>query len=192
MVGPLEGFADIWGVQFLKVTYGLDEKWAASLPSLIFLGMCIGGPLLSIIAERTQKYIEVVLACGVFMTLGFILMLTTQMNHFALIPIFLMVGMCSAYQLLVIYKVSTLVKESQTGVATALANMIIMAFGYFFHSVIGSLVGLTMGNADAVSFDSSSGISIGISVIPAGLVVGCLGFAYLLFAQNRTRPVVTT
>lgn len=192
MVGPLEGFADIWGVQFLKVTYGLEEKWAAGLPSLIFFGMCVGGPVLSIIAERTQKYIEVVLTCGVLMTLGFAMILTTQLSHYALIPIFFVVGMCSAYQLLVIYKVSTLVKESQTGVATALANMIIMAFGYLFHSIIGTLVGLAMGSAEGTSFDSSSGISIGIAVIPAGLVIGCLGFGYLLFAQSRTRQAVTT
>jgi len=39
MVGPLEGFADVWGKEYLKSVYKLDENVASSLPSLTFLGM---------------------------------------------------------------------------------------------------------------------------------------------------------
>ena len=37
MVGPLEGFADVWGTVFLKQVYGIDGNLAASLPSMIFI-----------------------------------------------------------------------------------------------------------------------------------------------------------
>ena len=52
MVGPLEGFADVWGTASLKQVYGLDGTLAASLPSLIFIGMCFGAPILSLICRK--------------------------------------------------------------------------------------------------------------------------------------------
>ena len=52
MVGPLEGFADVWGTAFLKQVYGYDGALAASIPSMIFIGMCFGAPVLSLIAEK--------------------------------------------------------------------------------------------------------------------------------------------
>jgi len=45
MVGPLEGFADVWGSEFLQRVYGFDTTMAASIPSAIFVGMCFGAPI---------------------------------------------------------------------------------------------------------------------------------------------------
>src|SRR5690348_3965634 len=50
MLGPLEGFSDVWGSGFLKQVYGLTPSTASYLPSMIFIGMCFGSPILSLIA----------------------------------------------------------------------------------------------------------------------------------------------
>src|SRR5438132_1468104 len=57
MVGPLEGFADVWGTAFLNTGYGLDSTIAAGLPSMMYIGMCFGSPLLSFISERVGSYL---------------------------------------------------------------------------------------------------------------------------------------
>ena len=79
MVGPLEGFADIWGVSFFIKGYGLPKETAAFLPSLIFLGMCFSAPLLAYIAERTGRYKLIVQLSALLMGLLFVLILTRSL-----------------------------------------------------------------------------------------------------------------
>jgi hypothetical protein len=92
--------------------------------------------------------------------------------------LFLMVGVCCAYQILIIYKVSTLVGPELTGMASAVANMIIMIFGYVFHSLIGHIVGAFGG------FEDAKALSIGIMVIPIALVVSIVGLSFYLFSKR--------
>jgi hypothetical protein len=190
MVGPLEGFADVWGVPFLKATYGLDERVASSLPSLIFLGMCLGGPVLSYFAELKQRYAEVILIAGVVMLAGFILLLTGILPVAFLSILFVIIGVCCSYQILAIYQVSTFVASHQTGLTTALANMIIMMFGYFFHSVIGKVVDLTnvkeISDSNPLLQFQAKGLFYGISVIPFALTFSILGLSMFMVFYKRS------
>ena len=80
------------------------------------------------------------------------------------------VGFCCAYQILAIYTASTYVRERVAGLTTAVANMIIMSFGYVFHSSIGGLVKSFGSKGQAVAY------TYGISMIPAALFIASLGF----------------
>ncbi|MBX9639985.1 MAG: MFS transporter, partial [Mycobacteriaceae bacterium] len=79
MVGPLEGFADVWGTAFLKQVYGFDNSLSASLPSMIFIGMCFGSPILSFIADKVGSYLGTIIAAGIGMVISFSLMLIWQL-----------------------------------------------------------------------------------------------------------------
>ncbi len=179
MVGPLEGFSDIWGPQFLMVVYGLNKTTASYLPSMIFLGMCFGAPILSLIAEKTGYYYGVIIASGIFMLLTFTALITITLSQTMIIGCFIIVGICCAYQILAIYKASTYVDEHLVGLTTAVANMVIMSFGYFFHSIIG----LVINSYTALSL--SEAFKHGISVIPCTLALGSLGFIYLAIKERR-------
>jgi predicted MFS family arabinose efflux permease len=106
MVGPMEGFADAWGSEFLKQAYGFDAKTANYLTSMIYIGMCFA-PLLSRIAEKTGAYIGTIASAGVVMLAIFTLLVTDALNSNGIIVGFLIVGICCAYQILAIYKAST-------------------------------------------------------------------------------------
>ena len=170
MVGPLEGFADVWGGAFLKQVYGYDSEVAASLPSAIFLGMCFGAPVLSYIAEKSKNYIATIMGAGIIMALGFFILLSGKMSFSMMSTLFIVIGVCCAYQIIAIYKASTYVKEHVVGLTTALANMIIMIFGYFFHSLIGWIINTSGGTQNVESF------LYGIAVIPITLSIAVLGF----------------
>ena len=142
MVGPLEGFADVWGKQYLLSVYKLNDNVAASLPSLLFFGMGFGAPMLSWMATRTNAYFGFIILSALVMGICFALLLTGQLPVFTLAPLFLIVGFFCAYQIIAIYKASTYVKEELVGLTTACANMIIMSFGYVFHSIIGKMMSL--------------------------------------------------
>jgi predicted MFS family arabinose efflux permease len=172
MVGPLEGFADVWSAVFLKQVYGFETTISASLPSVIFMGMCFGAPLLSLIAERIG-YLQAIISSGFLMALSFAALLMIKLPSFVLGFSFVLIGIASAYQILAIYKASTYVKEEVAGLTTALANMIIMIFGYAFHTIIGVVVSKMGGPTESIALIN------GIAVIPIALLIGTTGFIFL-------------
>lgn len=178
MVGPLEGFADVWGSAFLKQVYGFDTAIANSLPSMIFIGMCFGAPILSIIAEKTGNYLGSIIGAGAFMLITFIALITQTMTQTSITISFIIVGVCCAYQILAIYKASTYVSEHVAGLTTAVANMIIMSFGYASHTLIGIVVNAYGGTTVTQSF------IYGVSIIPIGLSIGVLGLLIFSFQEK--------
>jgi len=185
MVGPLEGFADVWGTPFLKQVYGFDGALAAGLSSMIFVGMCFGAPALSLIAEKVGSSLATIIGAGFAMAGSFFLMLFWQLTAGALSSSFVLIGICCAYQILAIYQASTYVREQVAGLATAVANMIIMLFGYAFHATIGSTIHAMggSGNPQAVLY--------GVAIIPIGLFLGTAGFI-ILFAIDKSHKGAAT
>lgn len=179
MVGPLEGFADVWGTAFLKNVYGFDATLAASLPSMVFIGMCFGSPVLSWVAEKVGSYLATIIGAGVMMAASFYVLTTWQLAPTAVSINFTIVGVCCAYQILAIYKASTYVREKVVGLTTAVANMIIMVFGYAFHTIIGNVVNY-MGGPTA-----PEALVFGVAVIPIALCMGTAGFILLWTQEKR-------
>lgn len=169
MVGPVEGFADVWGAAYLKQIYGLDVVGASTMTSLIFTGMCIGAPLIPYVVDATKSPLGVIIGSGSVMTVCFVMLLLGAYNWQGLTASFFIIGLCSVYQVVVMYKVSTYVPEHIVGLAMAAANMIIMSFGYAFHAVIGYIIH-TCGGAH-----SPAAFTCGISFVPAMLFLGVIG-----------------
>ena len=179
MVGPMEGFADVWGTAFLKHAYHYDATLATSLLSLIYIGMCFGGPILSLVAEKIGSSLIAIVMAGIGMTVGFVCLLAWPISPGAVSINFVVVGVCCAYQILAIYQASKYVREEVAGLTTALANMIIMIFGYAFHTAIGSVVN-AMGGPSA-----PEALTYGVAVIPVALFAGSIGFTCLLISEKR-------
>ncbi len=179
MVGPLEGFADVWGAEFLKQVYGYDGTAASYLPSMIFIGMCFGAPVLSLVAEKTGRYVAVITGAGIVMLVTFAALVAKLLTVSTMTIGFVCVGVCCAYQILAIYKASTYVPEHVAGLTTAVANMIIMIFGWVFHTVIGCVINSYGGTKVASAF------VYGIGVIPATLAVGVIGFMLIARTDQK-------
>ncbi|HET9843901.1 MAG TPA: MFS transporter [Gammaproteobacteria bacterium] len=188
MVGPMEGFADGWSTIFLTQIYHLGNAIAASLPSMIYLGMCIGAPLLSLLAEKTKAYYEIIAMSAFIMCASFILLLAGSLQLSFVSLVFFIIGLLCAYQILAIYKASSYAKESNVGITTAFANMIIMFFGYVFHTAIGKVaVHFWDGTVlQGIPFYSTFALRAALGIIPIMLFVGLLGFSTLAIQEKRT------
>jgi predicted MFS family arabinose efflux permease len=179
MVGPLEGFADIWGLGFFKHVYGFDSNIASSLPSIIFVGMCFGAPILNFIAEKTRNFLAVIAFSGFAMVCIFIILLLLLTHTISVIAtLCVIIGICSAYQILAIYEASTYVSDHIVGLTTAVANMIIMSFGYAFHT----LIGLIIHTCDSTNL--ATAYLCGITVIPIMVGIGMVGFFLMLYKRK--------
>lgn len=183
MVGPLEGFADVWGTTFLKSVYHLKTETAASLPSMIFLGMCFGGPFLSLVAKKIQNDIVVVLACAIVMMMAFVGLITVAFSSMLLPIVFFIIGLLSAYQIIAIAHVSTCVPAQFTGLTSAVANMIIMIFGYVFHASIGAVVHFVAGSDAQSGVLPHEAMIYGVGLIPVALAIASIGFGILAYVR---------
>ena len=185
MVGPLEGFADVWGSAFLKNVYGYEGSSAAVIPSWIFVGMCFGAPVLSFVAEKIGNYLIAIVGAGVAMAAGFSTMLALHVPQFMLSLSFVLVGICCAYQILAIYKATTYAPQRLAGMTSAIANMIIMVFGYVFHATMGGIINALGGP------ESAHALSYGVAVIPIALCAGTVGFVILLVKERKVLSIET-
>lgn len=181
MVGPMEGFADAWGKHFLQIKYNLDSTVAAGFCSTIFIGMCFGAPILSYIAAKTNDLITISIA-GLTMALCFAFIISGYANPTTMSIMFGLIGVGSSYQILAIFKATSSVPENAVGLTSAIVNMIIMLFGYAFHSTIGAIISL-YGNSDPLV-----GFKYAITTIPIALVMGAVGFL-LIFWQEGSKDL---
>lgn len=141
MVGSLEGFADVWGVNYLVKAFSLEKGDAAFVISCTFIGMLFGGPLLTAVSERISSYFVVCMS-GIMSALMFVLLLSRLplLNYSLLCVLFFVVGILCCYQVLIFAMGSGFVSAEQKGIAVAFLNCVNMFGGSFFHLVIGSLL----------------------------------------------------
>ena len=136
-------------------------------------------PILSRIAEKTGRYLETIAGAGFAMLFIFILLLSGLLQKETMMVSFFILGIASSYQILAIYKASTYLDEKFAGLATAITNMIIMSFGYFFHSSIGIIIKIFTDKGEAGSF------LYGVTFIPIMLLIGVLGFSFLAYQEGK-------
>lgn len=189
MVGSLEGFADVWGIQYLMTAYDISKGDAASLTSLVFFGMLFGGPCLTILARRIGNY-AVIAVCGIGMALVFLLLLTNHSYHPVMLPIvFFLLGILCCYQVPVFALGSNFVSVSELGVTVAFLNCINMLGGSFFHTAIGKIMDIFWVGAlnnDGVRLYDLAAYQYGLSIIPLS---ACVGVLMILISYVKTKPI---
>lgn len=179
MLGPLEGFADAWGKEFLIAVYNLDVNMAVRFPSLMFLGMIVGCIFLSYLGSKTQAYYAISIFAAIVMASIFIFVLSGQCDYKLMYLLFTMVGVLSAYQILLVYKATTYMPKRLTGLTSAVTNSIIMGFGFVFHKMIGSIMArFAYVLNDKVVYPNEAFIKA-LSVIPIGLLMAAVGLIVL-------------
>lgn len=182
MVGPLEGFSDAWGVAFLEIVYSIEKDVAAFLTSMIFLGMAFGSSVIAYIGDKTRAYYKVIVYCSALMTMIFLAVIFKLVTSHQIMTIMLfLVGLFSGYQVLSVYLSTTFVREGVLGLTTAIINMIVMSFGYMFHSVIGKALEITWDGKEVqgVKIYSAHSYTYAVMIIPVCLAIGGLGFIWL-------------
>ena len=141
LIGPLEGFADAWSNKYLRTVYGLNHEVAGGITTMIYLGMGIGFIVLGYIFEKTKSYLGIIGVSGLAMIVSFS-MIILRITHSPLLlgALFFIMGFFSAYQILIISKAIVMVDERHSTLVSAIANMIMMGCGFFFHMIMGKLI----------------------------------------------------
>mgnify|MGYP001222997563 CR=1 FL=1 len=142
MVGPLEGFADVWGVPYLMSIYLYEKADASFITTTIFTGMLIGGPIIAYVSEKLRVSYQMTALCGILMAAIFALMLLSKghLSYTALYVMMFIVGILCCYQVLVFSIGAASVPPEMRNITVAFLNCINMLGGSFFHTFIGYLM----------------------------------------------------
>lgn len=177
MVGALEGFADVWGVNYLMLAYTTTKVDAAELVSFIFVGMLFGGPILNQLSMKLGNT-RVISLCGAGIAVGFSYLLLFH-ESYDVLPLgilFFGVGILCCYQVLMFSAASDLVPAQLLGVTIAFMNGINMLGGSFFHSLIGFFMDhfWTGGLNEGLRHYSLDSYTPALMLIPVCAVIGSL------------------
>lgn len=173
MVGTLEGFADVWGVNYLMTQYHFTKSNAAQFVSCIYLGMVFGGPLLALISQRFGVYRTICL-CGLGMALGLWAVIGAVINIYVLTSLFFILGLLCCYQVLVFSVANELAQPKHLGITVAFLNCINMLGGSFFHTLVGrAMDSFWTGTLNqGVRVYTGQSYQYGLSVIPISAILG--------------------
>lgn len=142
MVGPLEGFADIWGVSYLTIVFSFEKTDASLITSCIFTGMLVGGPILAYFSRLYAHSYHLISLCGVLMAALFAIMLLSNgsLNYIVLSLMMFIVGILCCYQVLIFSIGASTVPLELRNMTIAFLNCVNMLGGIFFHVMIGTLM----------------------------------------------------
>lgn len=111
-------------------------------------------------------------------------------THQAIALLLFVIGILCAYQIPLIYKVSTFVPDHLATAATGFANMVMMLFGAFYHPIIGQAVLFFWdgGMAQGRPLYNVEAYTQGLSVIPLGLGAATVGVLALWILDRPRKP----
>ena len=138
MIGPLEGFADAWSNPYLKTVFKLNNEQSSNVTQLVYIGMAIGLFIMGTVFEKTKSYYSLLTTSAISMLVC--LLVLTKDHTYSIVTLeilFFTIGLFCSYQVLIIAKVVDLVEPNRATFISAVANMIMMGFGYFSHRSIG-------------------------------------------------------
>lgn len=171
-------FTELWGIPYLKQVHHLTPEVAATTISSVFLGWAIGGPIVGFISDRTRKRVlPMTIGSAVGAILISVVFYVPNLPLPALMTVFFFFGLFSSAQVICFAVGREISPSRSAGTAVALTNMFVMLSGVIFQPLVGLLLTMIEGTADAVSTAhvySAHSYDVALSVIPIGLMVSVL------------------
>lgn len=142
LVAPISGFAELWSVPFMMAAHGLTKPQAASLNSLIFIGIAIGGTLNGYVSTHVKNRKHIIFAGNLVALISLSLIIYAPIQSKLLLSALLVLfGYSTSNMLLVFAFNSQRSPVKLTGFSIALTNMIIMLVASLAQPLLGA--GLT-------------------------------------------------
>lgn len=141
LYAPSAAFGELWGVNYLHVSYGFTNATAALGISLIFIGWGVGGPVAGALSDKINRRKPVMLLSGLCgaLFLGAVLYIP-DLSKTAVFSLLFLYGATNT-GVAVSYALSSEINLSQfAGTSMAFANMSSVLIGAGLQPIIGCLL----------------------------------------------------
>ncbi|MDR1366169.1 MAG: MFS transporter [Holosporales bacterium] len=172
LYAPLSGFADMWGVPFIKAIYGIDVVKASSISNMMYVGTIIGGPLFAWFstARKGRKiclWTGTIISAVSFTAAVFIPGISCFM--FALCMFFVGFGSVGGFT---VYTVAVeIMPPAVSGTITGVVNMFSMVSGVILQPFLGWIIKQTW---DGTIIDGLPVYSAYSYTVATSVVIICL------------------
>jgi len=195
MVGSLEGFADVWAIPFFNQSFDMSKTEATTITSFVYMGMCFGGPILTIAATMLRSTNFTIFLTGILTISIFVILFYIPASYFNFMTsaaLMFFLGILCCYQVLVFIAVSDAVDQNSTGLAIAITQCLNMSFGHFFHTIIGSAFELSW-DGSLTEYGSAlythENFIYALAVIPICCFIGQFGFMLLAAKSKKSEYI---
>jgi MFS family permease len=141
---PVSVFASLWGVDFIAERFQIKASDAASMTSLIFLGMAFSGPFTGWLSEKIKSQKRLLLLGG-FLVFIFsaTLIYASDIPLFLVYPLLFAIGLSVGPQVLSFVVAKEISPKGSTGLSTAATNFIVTLGAAVLQPLIGYFLELS-------------------------------------------------
>lgn len=138
MYVPITSFAELWAVPFLMSALEVNNEWASSASTMVFIGMAVGSPFVAKLAFKQKSYIKLMktsaIASAVFFLIG---SYAKSIGYFPTVIALFLGGVWLGGQVLCFSVVKERIPNQISGTAMAYTNAIVMLSGVIFQPLMG-------------------------------------------------------
>jgi MFS family permease len=135
---PLSVMIDLWGTAFISERYGLSNYEAASIAMMGYLGLTIGSPLITWLAEKHNQLVRTVQICGFMVLACFAVILYVPLSSSMLVTVFVLLGIFCGAEMLCFTGVSLYTTPTNSGITLGFVNTLNMLGGGVLQQTIGA------------------------------------------------------
>lgn len=140
LVAPIAGYLELWGTPFLVSAYGISKQDAASVNSVIYLGIAVGGSSIGYLATIIPNYKKIMFYCTTTALVCFVAVIYGNLPLKVLIVLLFIYGACTSNMLLCFTLTKIIHSKDVSALAIGFTNTIIMAFGALSQPAIGKIL----------------------------------------------------
>lgn len=140
IIWSMEGFADGWSVPLLTSLFQWSAMEATDATSIIPMGFAVGSIILPLLAKRFDNSKQLFGLSGLFSSMVLAGLFIPEIPTWFILTLYSMMGCFAAYQVLCIDWGGRVVVPELSSLASASTNLLIMSFGYVFHTLSAMLM----------------------------------------------------
>jgi sugar phosphate permease len=187
---PLCAFAELWGVPYLQLLYGVEKKVAATACAGVFIGMGLGSIIGAWISNKIHSRTRVMSMAALGTLICFAIVFYVPNLPFTTMCIFLFLGgLLSGGQTLYFVAVKENMPNRYAATAIGFTNAFVMSSAILFQPLLGFLLDLTWSGVkdiDGVPLYTIENYKIAFSAVMIAFVVGWI---VMLFVRDTYKKV---
>ncbi|MDP3371297.1 MAG: MFS transporter [Candidatus Paracaedibacteraceae bacterium] len=187
---PLCAFAELWGVPYLKLLYGIDSTIASSACVSVFIGMGLGSILGAWISNKIQSRTRVMGLAALGTLACFAVVFYVPGLSFTTMRVVLFLGgLLSGGQTLYFVSVKENMPLRYAATAIGFTNAFVMSSAILFQPLLGYLLDLTWDGVkgiDGVPVYSIENYKVAFSAVMVAFLVGWI---VMLFVRDTYKKV---
>jgi sugar phosphate permease len=138
---PLSAMAELWGIPFIEMKYGISTEAASVSSIFIFIGYGLGGVISAYIAELINSYKKTIIVSTICLVLTFsIALYNDDILYTTYLILMCFCGIFAGTSTLCFALAFNVVPKQYAGTSTGFMNGLIMSSGLIFQPVLGKFL----------------------------------------------------